>query len=176
MMEKGRNMWDANCFFPSPSFYYIHCSEAWHSFQTHTFHCRQSLKNTRRSSFVVKVAILDWRKIIAADYIEEHNFVEIIVENMDVVSNLWIVCNFNGTFSKFLKILCNFSTEKTLKLRCSLIPNQNCIFCSFFHVLKTKGTYFSKFIFFSTKKKQKLQFGRRAHQWELNGGPKSLNI
>ena len=28
MMEKGRNVWDAKCFFASPSFYYIHCSEA----------------------------------------------------------------------------------------------------------------------------------------------------
>ena len=44
MMEKGRNIWHPTCFFPSPSFYYIHCSEAWHLFQTHTFRSRQALK------------------------------------------------------------------------------------------------------------------------------------
>ena len=43
MMEKGRNIWHPTCFFPSPSFYYIHCSEAWHLFQTHTFRSRQAL-------------------------------------------------------------------------------------------------------------------------------------
>ena len=43
MMEKGRNIWHPTCFFPSPSFYYIHCSEAWHLFQTHTFRTRQAL-------------------------------------------------------------------------------------------------------------------------------------
>ena len=43
MMEKGRNMWDVKCFFPSSSFYYIHSSEAIHSFQTHTFRSRQAL-------------------------------------------------------------------------------------------------------------------------------------
>ena len=43
MMEKGRKMWDVTCFFPSPSFYYIHCSDAWNAFQTHTFRSRQPL-------------------------------------------------------------------------------------------------------------------------------------
>ena len=43
MMEKGRKMWDVSCFFPSPSFYYIHCSDAWNAFQTHTFRSRRPL-------------------------------------------------------------------------------------------------------------------------------------
>ena len=41
MMEKGRNMWHPTCFLPSPSFYYIHCSDAWNAFQTHTFRSRR---------------------------------------------------------------------------------------------------------------------------------------
>ena len=44
MMEKGRNIRHPTCFFPSPSFYYIHCSEAWHLFQIHTFRSRQALR------------------------------------------------------------------------------------------------------------------------------------
>ena len=41
MMEKGRNIPHPTCFFPSPSFYNIHCSDAWNAFQTHTFRCRR---------------------------------------------------------------------------------------------------------------------------------------
>ena len=43
MMEKGRKMWDVSSPFSSPSFYNIHCSDAWNAFQTHTFHCRRPL-------------------------------------------------------------------------------------------------------------------------------------
>ena len=37
MMEKGREKKHPTCFFPSPSFYSIHCSDAWNAFQTHKF-------------------------------------------------------------------------------------------------------------------------------------------
>ena len=54
MMEKGRKMWDVTCFFPSPSFYYIHCSDAWNAFQTHTFRSRRPLNSTMRPAQVLR--------------------------------------------------------------------------------------------------------------------------
>ena len=58
MMEKGRNMWHPTSFFPSPSFYYIHCSDAWNAFQTHTFRSRRPLR-----------APLHWNGVAPSDVI-----------------------------------------------------------------------------------------------------------
>ena len=49
MMEKGREKKHPTSFFPSPSFYNIHCSDAWNACQTHTFHCRQGLNATHQN-------------------------------------------------------------------------------------------------------------------------------
>ena len=64
MMEKGRSMWEAKCFFPSPSFYYIHCTEPWHLCVSHTFHSRRPLTQEKGKRKVVGLSIsqqvIDW--------------------------------------------------------------------------------------------------------------------